>query len=63
MRKKEKKKKRKKEEEDDVDMCRLSNRALECDINKAIHMGSGGTWQWSFLEAFVYKYPNTFVYL
>ena len=46
-------KKKKKEDDNDVetDDCRLSNRALECDINKAMHVSSGGTWQWSFLEA------------
>ena len=32
-------------------MCRLLNWALECDIDKAMHVGSGGTWQWSFLES------------
>ena len=57
-------KKRKKEKEADVEMCRLSNRALECDINKAMHVGSGGTWQWSFLEAslFINIPTNLFIY-
>ena len=53
--------------------CRLSNTALECDINKAMHAGSGGTWQWSFLEAslfinipthlFIYNKTPKFEYL
>ena len=45
-------------------MCRLSNRALECDINKAMHMGSSGTWQWSFLEAslFINIPTHLFIY-
>ena len=33
---------------------------MERNINKAMHVGSGGTWQWSLL---VYKYPHAFVYL
>ena len=54
------------EEEEDVetDDRRLSNRASECDINKAMHVGSGGTWQWSFLEAslFINIPTNLFIY-
>ena len=56
-----------------TDDCRLSNTALECDINKAMHAGSGGTWQWSFLEAslfinipthfFIYNKTPKFEYL
>ena len=45
-------------------MCGLSNRALEHDINKAMHVGSGGTWQWSFLEAslFINIPTHLFIY-
>ena len=56
-------KRRKKEEEADVEMCRLSNRALECDINKAMHVGSGGTWQWSFLEASLFINIPTYLFI
>ena len=61
---KEGKKEEEEEEEDDMEMCRLSNRALECDINKAMHVGSGGTWQWSFLEAslFINIQTHLFIY-
>ena len=59
-------KKKKKEDDNDVetDDCRLSNRALECDINKAMHVSSGGTWQWSFLEAslFINIPTHLFIY-
>ena len=61
MRKEEKKKKKK--EEDNVEMCRLSNRALECDINKAMHVGSDGTWQWSFFEASLFIYIPTYLFI
>ena len=66
--KKKKKRKKKKEEEEDNDVetddCRLSNRALECDINKAMHVSSGGTWQYSFLEAslFINIPTHLFIY-
>ena len=56
-----------------TDYCWLSNKALECDINKVMHVGSGGTWQWSFLEAslfinipthlFIYSKTPKFEYL
>ena len=66
--KKKRKRKKKKEEEEDNDVetddCRLSNRALECDINKAMHVSSGGTWQYSFLEAslFINIPTHLFIY-